>query len=476
VSAAAPAPARAESALTLPRLAQWADGDLTVREVVGGAAGAGELLARTVRGAAIDTRALEPGMLFVPLPGSRHDGHEFLAEAFARGAAAALCARDRAAAWAGREPGPLVVVDDVTVALARLAHAHRRAWPGWLLCVTGSSGKTTTRELVAAALGTAGPVLATPGNLNNQWGLPLTLLRLEPAHRAAVVEIGANHPGEVADLARIAAPDAAVITNAGSAHLEGFGSLDAIAREKASLGFALEPGRPLFAGADSPRLVRALRGVRARLVLYGWSRAAAVRPRDVWDLGADGSRVEVDGFPAFHLRLVGRHQVANALAALAVARALGLDPAAVARALEGVRPVGARMQVRRVRGATLLVDCYNANPESTGAALETLAAWPAAGGRIAVLGDMLELGPRAAVLHRAVGARVRGAALWTVGAHAADLAAGARRAGAAVRVFADQPVLAAALRDALAPGVVVLLKASRGAALEQVLAGLEGRD
>ena len=468
--AAAPAP------LTRVRVAQLAGGDLVVREVPPGAAAREAFLAAGIEGAAIDTRALGPGMLFVPLPGRRADGHDFLAEAFRRGAAAALCARSRYEEWRGREPGPLVVVEDVTEALGRLGHGHRLGWDGLLLCVTGSAGKTTTRELVAAALGTAGPGLRSEGNLNNQWGVPLTLLRLRPEHRSAVVELGTNHPGEIAALAALAAPGAAVITNAGRAHLEGFGTLEAVAREKASLGFALGAGRPLFAGADSPRLLAALAGAKARLVTYGLARSADVRPERVTDLGPEGSRVEVAGFPPLALRLVGAHQVRNALAALAVARELGLDPAAVVAALAAVRGLPGRMEVRAARGGTVLLDCYNANPDSTGAALVTLAGWPGARRRIAVLGDMLELGPRAAALHRQVGARVREVELWVVGAHAADYAAGARRGGVAARVLEDKPALAAALRAELGPGVVVLLKASRGVALEEALAGLGEED
>jgi UDP-N-acetylmuramoyl-tripeptide--D-alanyl-D-alanine ligase len=287
--------ATAPTALTLIRIAQLAEGDLVVREVPADPAAREAFLDSVVDGAAIDTRTLERGMLFVPLPGLNADGHDFLEEAFRRGAAAALCTRERAEALRGREPGPLIVVEDVTAGLARLAHGHRLGWPGLLLCVTGSTGKTTTRELVAAALGTVGPGIRTEGNLNNQWGAPLTLLRLKPAHRTAVVEIGTNHPGEIAALAALAAPDAGVITNAGSAHLEGFGTLEAVAREKAQLGFALAAGRPLFVGADSPRLSSALRGVKARVVPYGLAKSAAVRPERVVDLGPEGSRIEEIG-------------------------------------------------------------------------------------------------------------------------------------------------------------------------------------
>ena len=459
--------------LTLPQVAQMAGGDLRVKRVPGEAAAREAWLKSGIGGASIDTRTLEPGDLFVPLPGSQTDGHAFLDQAFQRGAAAALCGREHHAPLEGREPGPLIVVDDVTAALMRLGRRYRESWHGLLIGVTGSAGKTTTKDLVAAALATAGPVLKTEGNLNNHWGVPLTLLRLRPEHRAAVVEIGMSHAGEIALLAALALPGAALITNAGSAHLEGLDTLEAIAREKAALGFALRPGDPLFAGADSPRLLAALAGVPARLITYGTTAAATVRPRHVEDLGPEGSRIEVEGFPPVHLRLVGTHQVLNALGALAVARELRLDPQAVADALAAHRPSKGRMELKRARGAILLVDCYNANPDSTAAAIETLERWPNARRRIAVLGDMLELGKGARALHVATAAHLRAAELWSVGVHAADYAAGAHAAATPPRVFDGLDSLAAALAGALEPGVVVLLKASRGVRLERVLEGLE---
>jgi len=459
-------------ALTLTQLARMAEGDLVVREVPRDPTAREALLRTMVEAAKIDSRAVRAGDLFVPLQGAHADGHEFLADAFAHGAAAALCARASYPRWSGREPGPLVVVEDVTVALQRLARRFRDPWSGLLLGLTGSAGKTTTRELVAAALETAGPTLRTEGNLNNHWGVPLTLLRLRPEHRTAVVEMAMNASGEIAALAAIARPDAAVITGAGSAHLggRGLGSLEAVAREKASLALAVPPTAPVFAGADSPGLLAALEPLGRRIVTYGLVADAEVRPATLESLGPEGSRFRVEGFPPVHLRLVGRHQVANALAAIAVAREYRLDPEAVARALEAIRPIPGRMEVRRLRGATVLVDCYNANPDSARAALAALAEC-AARRRIAVLGDMLELGPGAPELHREVGEAVRDAELWAVGAHATDYTAGA---AVEARAFADKPAVRAALGEALGPGVVVLLKASRGAALEEVLAELEG--
>jgi len=458
--------------VTLVELAQWAGGDLVVREVPGDASAREALLRTTVHGATLDTRTVKPGMLFVPLPGSRTDGHAFLDEAFARGAAAALCARSVYARIQHLPLGPLVLVDDVTSGLQKLATKVRDRWAGWVLAVTGSAGKTTTKELVSAALATAGPVLRTTGNLNNHWGLPLTLMGLEPAHRAAVLEMGMNHAGEIAALAAIAHPNACVITNAGSAHLENLGSLEGIAREKASLAFALRRGEPAFVGADSPRLIEAVKGAPARIIPYGLAAAAEVRPESLEDLGPEGSRFTVSGFPPVHLKLIGTHQVANALAAIAVARHLKLDPDAVVAALAAYRPLKGRMEIQHAGGATLLVDHYNANPDSMRAALHTLATWPGAKRRIAVLGDMRELGETAAGLHAEVGAAVRAAELWVVGEHAGDYAAGARKAGVEARRFPDKAAVAAALREQLAPGTVVLLKASRGAALEDVLAGL----
>jgi len=458
--------------LTLVELAQWAGGDLVVREAPRDPGAREALLRSGITGATLDTRALVPGMLFVPLPGSRADGHAFLDEAFARGAGAALCTRSVHPRIADLPLGPLVLVDDVTAALQRLATKVRDRWRGWAVAVTGSAGKTTTKELVSAALATAGPVLRTQGNLNNHWGLPLTLMGLSPEHHAAVLEMGMNHAGEIAALAAIGHPNACVVTNAGSAHLENLGSLEAIAREKASLAFALRKGEPAFVGADSPLLLKSVQGAPARVIPYGFSRAAAVRPTRVEDLGPDGSRFAVAGFPPVHLKLIGLHQVANALAAIAVAKERRLDPEAVVRALEAYRPLKGRMEVQHAAGATLIVDHYNANPDSMRAALATLAAWPGAKRRIAVLGDMRELGQTAARLHAEVGEAVRAAELWVVGEHAADYAAGAARAGVEARRFPDKSAVAAALREQLAPGTVVLLKASRGAALEDVLAGL----
>ena len=456
--------------ITLVQLAQWAQGDLVVKHVPEDPVAREALLKSGVTGATLDTRTVQPGMLFVPLPGSQTDGHAFLDEAFERGAGAALCSRAIHPHIAHHDLGPLVLVDDVTLGLQRLAGKLREFWPGLVVGITGSVGKTTTKELVAAAFATTTPVLKTEGNLNNHWGVPLTILSLRPEHQVAIIEMGMSNAGEIAALAAIAKPHAAVVTNAGSAHLEWLGSLEAIAREKASLVHALAKDAPAFVGADSPLLLEAVKGAKARVITYGFAPKADVRPERYEDLGEQGSRFEVAGFPTIHLRLVGRHQVQNALAALAIAKHHALDPEKVAEALSAHRSLKGRMEVKHAAGATLLLDYYNANPDSTRAALATLASWPNAARRIAVLGNMRELGETAAQLHRETGAAVQNAELWTVGAHAADYAAGAKTVGIEARLFPDKPAVASALTEALAPGVVVLVKASRGAALEDVLA------
>jgi UDP-N-acetylmuramoyl-tripeptide--D-alanyl-D-alanine ligase len=462
--------ATAAPLLTLPQVAQLSGGDLWAAHPPTGAIEREEWLRSGIDGASIDTRTLKPGDLFVPLPGANTDGHGFIATAFERGAAASLCDRAHAAEWKERASGPLVIVDDVTAALQRLAARHRERWNGLLIGITGSSGKTTTKDLVASVLEAAAPTLKTEGNLNNHWGVPLTLLRLRAEHRAAVVEMGMNHAGEIALLAAIAQPNAALITTAGTAHLEHLGTLEAIAREKASLAAALKPDQVAFAGADSPRLLQALEPMKCRKITYGLARGADVRPSKLEDLGERGSRITVTGFPAFVLSLPGRHQVANALGALAVAREFHVAPEAATAALAAAKPGKGRMEIRHARGATLLLDHYNANPESTARSLETLASWPEAKRRIAALGDMLELGRQAGRLHaetaRSAGDEVE---IWTTGDHARDWARGSKR----TRVFESREALREALHEALATGVVVLIKASRGARFETLLDGLE---
>jgi UDP-N-acetylmuramoyl-tripeptide--D-alanyl-D-alanine ligase len=446
-----------------------------------------------VAGVSTDTRTIAPGSLFVALRGERFDGHAFLAEAARAGAAAALVSDPAAEPTAGaRGDGaasralPRLLVADTLAALGAVARHHRRRFDLPVVGVTGSNGKTTTREMVAAILATRGPVLKTEGNLNNEVGVPLTLLRLGPEHRFAVVELGMSNPGEIARLAAIALPQVGVVTNAAAAHLEGLGTVDAVADAKAELYQGLPPGGVAVANADDARMLRRAQASGRRLLTFaaGRQRRGDVVVLELLDEGPGGLRfllgvgqreVEVA------LPLVGAHNAANAAAAACAAIALGCDDREIVRGLAAVAPVGRRLRLERLASGALLVDdCYNANPLSMGAALRTLAALARAeGGRaVAVLGDMLELGAGELALHREVGAEAAAAGvdrLLCFGPRARDIAAGAVAAGLPPeRTFHTEDVaaLAARARDGLVAGDVLLVKASRGTRLERLVEAL----
>jgi UDP-N-acetylmuramoyl-tripeptide--D-alanyl-D-alanine ligase len=419
-------------------------------------------------GCGMDSRTLPAGALFVALPGARTDGHDFLAAARARGAAAALVSRPVAVDL------PTVRVADTRRALGDLAAAWRRRVPVPLVGITGSNGKTTVKEMTAAILGRLGPTLATAGNLNNDLGVPLTLARLGPEHRFAVVEMGANHPGEIARLCAIAAPGVSVITQCAPAHLEGFGSVAGVARAKGEIVAGLPPDGLAVLNADDPflDLWRDLAGAR-RVVTFGLERPADLSAR--WTADRDGSRVEMTtpgGEVSLRLPLPGRHNVANALAAAAVGLALGASLEEVADGLASVRAVEGRLQLRELGGLSVLDDTYNANPGSLAAALQVLATLP--GARWLVMGDMGELGEGAAALHREAGARARQAGvghLYGVGPltrHAIEAF------GSGGRHFEDHATLVAALRAEATAPAAVLVKGSRAMGMERVVQALAG--
>ncbi len=455
------------------------------------AATGGEALARgegAARGVAIDSRELAPGELFVALDGPRARGVAFLAAAFAAGAWGALVPRDAVAghevraALAAPLRGALVAVADTRRALGDLAALHRRRMPARVLGLTGSNGKTTTKELAAAILARRGPTHRTEGNRNSQEGLPLTLLRLGPEHRAAVLEMGADRPGGIARLAGIAAPHAGVVTSVGPAHLEGLGSIGGVRGAKGELLAALGRRGTAVACADDEASLAAFRERHGgEFVTFGFSPAADVRA-EAAAYGPAGSAftLRVPGWPplAVRLALAGPHNVSNALAAVAAARALdpGIDPEETAAALAAARPVAMRLEVtvhERPR-VTLVNDAYNANPSSMRAALAAVAAMRGGGRLLLVLGDMRELGPEAPAAHRALGAeaaRLGPELLVAVGELADEVIAGARDAGGAAAAVAvpgageaAEAVAAAGLRD----GDLLLLKGSRAVGLEQV--------
>jgi UDP-N-acetylmuramoyl-tripeptide--D-alanyl-D-alanine ligase len=426
-------------------------------------------------GVSIDSRSLRPGELFVALRGPRFDGHAFLGEALRRGAAAALVDRELAAP-AGLA---LVRVADTTRALAELARHVRRRAALPVLAVTGSLGKTTTKEMAAALLATAGPVLKTEGNLNNRYGLPLTLLRLHPEHRHAVLELGMSAPGELAALTRIAEPDVAVITNVAPVHLEFFPSLDAIADAKAEVLEGLRPGGTAVLNHDDPRVLRIGERHAGRVVWFGRDRRCDVSAEN-WRGAARGMRFElvIGGRETdVALPLAGAHFVQDFLAAAAAAHVLGVAPQAMAAAASALRPAAHRGQWLRLgRGVTLIDDCYNASPQAVEAAVAALAL--AAGRRrVAFLGDMLELGPAGPELHRQVGEAIAGGldVIVAAGPLAGCFLDGARRAGAPSRslhAFPDAAAAAAAAPGLVGDGDAVLVKGSRGAHMEAVVEAL----
>jgi UDP-N-acetylmuramoyl-tripeptide--D-alanyl-D-alanine ligase len=449
-----------------------------------------------VEGVSTDTRTLAAGALFVALRGERFDAHDYLAEAAAKGAAAAVVAEAWAAAPGRAEaaPLPLLAVADPLPALGAIARLHRRRFSIPVVAVTGSNGKTTTREMIAAILATRGKVLKTEGNLNNEVGVPLTLFGLDATHTAAVVEMGMDHPGEIARLAAIAEPQVGVVTLAAPAHLEGLGTVDAVADAKAELYEGLPAGGVAVANADDARMLKRAQRSGRRMVTFS---AAKGRRGDVVVLevaspslaSAPEGRQEPDGLRfvlgvgnrelAVHVpALVGAHNAANAAAAAAACIALGCTDREITRGLAAVRPVGRRLRLERLPSGVLLVDdCYNANPASMTAALATLAELGrAAGGRtVAVLGDMLELGAFEAEAHRAVGeeaARAGVAQLAAFGPRMRGAAEAARAAGLAPFATEDVAALVAWAKATVAPGDVLLVKGSRGMKLERLVEAL----
>lgn len=423
------------------------------------------------QGCGTDTRSLAPGELFVALQGPNFDGHDFLDQAGARGAAAVMVRGDVEVAL------PALRVSDTRGALGALSAAWRERHAIPLVAVTGSNGKTTVKEMLAAVLGRAGRVLATRGNLNNDIGVPLTLLRLDAEHRYAVVEMGANHPGEIALLTAMARPTVGVVTVCAPAHLEGFGSLEGVARAKGELFEHLPSDGVAVVNADDrfADLWRGLAGTR-RVLTFGLGPGAEVTAEV--EPATDGSRLHLRtpwGDRSLVLPLPGRHNVSNALAAAAAALSAGVSLDAVVEGVQATEPVAGRL--RLLGGpveSTIIDDTYNANPASLEAALDVLAGRPEP--RLLALGDMGELGPGAGEYHRAAGEAARRAGV--VGLYAlGDLSRNAVEAfGEGGRHFAAHADLATALRQALTPGATVLVKGSRAMRMERVVRALTGED
>lgn len=430
----------------------------------------------SVSGISTDSRSTQPGDLFVPLRGPNFDGHDFLLQAARNGAAACLSEE-----VISGFPVPIIRVNDALRALGDLAGARRQAFAGPVVAVTGSSGKTTTKEMLGAILRLTGPGLITPGNFNNLVGLPQTLFDLTEEHRWAVLEMGMSALGEIARLAEIAQPHIGVITNIGAAHLETLRGLDGVARAKGELFAALPPEGTAVINADDSRVLALPVANGAQRLLFGCSEQAKVRAEqiDIWEGGVSFRLHLPDGSYRVKLNAWGRYNVHNALAAAATAHALLVPGPDIVRGLESFKPCAGRMEVTALADDVLLLeDCYNANPLAVKAALATLAELPGKGRNVAVLGDMLELGDAAAQLHREVGQVAAGCVdeLLLLGDFALETAAAARHAGLKkpkITIAADHQDLIGRLLQIVQPGDRVLIKGSRGMAMEKICAALK---
>ena len=450
---------------------------LTAGEVaaaVGGRLGAGQAT-DPIRGMSIDSRALSPGQLFFAIRGQRFDGHAFVAAALEQGACGVVVSETAAvpAPEASRPVAIRIVVDDTTRALQRLAHHIRRASGAQVVAITGSIGKTTTKELAAEVLAARYRVFRNPGNLNNHIGLPLSLLELRARPQIAVVELGMSRAGEISTLMVIAEPEVRVWTNVAEAHAEFFDSIEAIADAKAEIMNGATAESVLVANADDPRVMARARTFPGRVTTFGIEMAAEVAATDVHNLGLDGSEAVVQtpaGTATLRSPLLGRGHLANVLASTAVALHFQIPLDTIVRRVAAFAPPRRRGEVLRLRGGvTLIDDSYNSSPAALRCALEAIREASPRGRRVAILGEMLELGPQSEVLHEECG-RVAAAVgldrLVTVGGRPAKaLAAAAAAAGmtrASVRHVATSPAAADAAVGLVRSGDLVLVKGSRG--------------
>ncbi|HEX4602375.1 MAG TPA: UDP-N-acetylmuramoyl-tripeptide--D-alanyl-D-alanine ligase [Candidatus Angelobacter sp.] len=433
-------------------------------------------------GYSIDSRTLTPGDLFIAIAGERFDGHEYVNAALEKGAVGAIV--DSGIAHADKQyaggPRRVLRVEDTIKALQSLGAAARRLWGKPLLAVTGSAGKTTTKEILAEVLATRFRVMKSSGNLNNHIGLPLQLLKLEAEHDLAVVEMGMNHAGEIRALGALAHHDLAVVTTVAPVHLEFFGSLAEIARAKYEIIETLPTAGVAVLNADDEYVSQFGRDFKGKVVTFGIRRAADVSAQKVNLNGAEGSTFELAAgsvrepvtFP-----LVGEHNIYNALAAAAAAMERGITPSQAAVALSSIRPPDKRGQVLHIGGATLINDCYNSNPRALAAMIDTLASMKAQR-HILIVGEMLELGPTAEALHRESGLHAAEKKIdLVIGVRGLAKAVAEAACGAGTQAqFVETPEQAGDwLARNLRPGDAVLLKASRGVKLERALEMLQDK-
>ena len=432
-------------------------------------------------GIGIDSRNIDPGHLFVAIAGESHDGHRFVADVLERGIKGVVVSDGQVAnmpiAQMADDGIACIAVADTTRALGELARFNRNRGSLKVLAITGSNGKTSTRMLMDPVISTTFSTLSTSGNLNNHIGLPLTLLRLKPGHRAAVLELGMNHAGEITRLGRICEPDVGVITNVGPAHLEGLGTIENVARAKGELLHTIRPGGSAILNADDPRVAALADSVDRPVVYFGSTDRAQVRSEDIHptEAGLAFTLVTPSGRIPVTLATPLRVMVSNALAAAAAGEVMGVPLDFIKAGLEAFRAQAGRMDIRVLGGdIRLLDDTYNANPGSMASAIETLASMHGRRRAIVVLGDMLELGAQSAALHRKIG-RAAGDAhidqLYVAGNFASAVADGAMdRQMKADRIFCGtKQAIIEQLNHQLQDGDMILVKGSRGMAMEQVV-------
>jgi UDP-N-acetylmuramoyl-tripeptide--D-alanyl-D-alanine ligase len=420
----------------------------------------------------IDSRSIRPGELFFAVRGERLDGHDFVQPALEKGAVAAVVTGESLGGFSSKTG--LLVVEDTLQALQTLAKSVRRLWAKPLVAVTGSTGKTTTKEAIAHVLSSRFRVLKSEGNLNNHFGLPLMLLKLEPEHDAEVVELGMSHRGEITVLAQIALPETGVVTNVAPVHLEFFSSVAEIARAKYELIESLPAQGTAVLNADDEYVSQFGSEFKGRIISYGFDPAAAVRAENLKSLGEKGSAFDIvagDQRKAATLPLVGSHNVYNALAATAVAMDRGLSLSEVISALASLAPADKRGQVVRIGNITVINDCYNSNPKALAAMVDTLAAMPARR-RIVVAGEMLELGPQGEAMHREAGRHIAAKGidvLIGVRGLASHMVEAAKQAGISAEFVDTAEEAGKWLATETRGGDVALMKASRGVKLEKAL-------
>jgi len=421
-----------------------------------------------------DSRQIAPGALFIALRGENHDGHDYMNQALEAGAAAAMVSDVRRIDRRLHDAGRLVLVSDTLMALGQLAAWYRRQRAAQVIAVVGSNGKTTTKNLIAQVLGIRRRGQASKASFNNSIGVPLTLLSIDASDEYAVVEIGTNHPGEVAALARMAAPNMAVVTSIGEEHLEFFGDVAGVAREEFSVLDHLRDRSWVAVEYSAMQHAPDKAIARHTIFTYGTDASADLRATEI-SVTDEGQRFKVNGRAEFALPLFGTHNVSNALAAIAVGTRFRLTDEDIAAGLALAKPGAMRLEVADLGGITLINDAYNANPASMKAAFDVLDRWPSGGRRVLIVGDMGELGEAAESCHRSVGrdaGRSTAQVIVAVGGHARVVTDGAiATSGMSKRIYTmpSVGVLTEKLATIIEPGDVVLIKASRRMRLEQIV-------